>query len=103
MKKRMLLAALLSAFLLPGCKTETGSIIRGSVHIYGSGPGTYAGIESDDGRIFAVYPPEKETEIRQLQGYYVEFTVRFLPDPKGYGSLFLKDGAVTPLSWTIVD
>jgi hypothetical protein len=102
-KKHVFLAALLSACLLPGCKTETSSIIRGGVHIYGSEPGTYAGIVSEDGRIFAVYPPEKETEIRQLQGYHVEFTVRFLPDPKGYGSLFLKDGTVTPLSWKIVE
>ncbi|MDR2371205.1 MAG: hypothetical protein LBD71_06970 [Treponema sp.] len=103
MKKRVLLAALLSACFFPGCTSEAGSIIRGGVRIYGSDPGTYAGIASEDGRIFAVYPPEKETEIRQLQGYYVEFTVRFLPDPKGYGSLFLKDGTVTPLSWKIID
>ncbi|MDR0601353.1 MAG: hypothetical protein LBG42_03155, partial [Treponema sp.] len=76
---------------------------RGAVRIYGSEPHTYAGIETGDGRVYAVWPPETEAEIRELQGYAVEFTVRFLEEPKGYGALFLKDGTVTPVSWKIVD
>lgn len=77
-------------------------IITGMVHIYGSEPHTYPGIESEDGRIFAVYPYEKETEISALQGHLIEFTVRFLENPAGEGSLYLRDGTVTPLSWRIL-
>jgi hypothetical protein len=33
-------------------------IITGMVKIYGSEPHTYAGIESGDGKIYAVYPRE---------------------------------------------
>jgi hypothetical protein len=77
-------------------------IITGTVHIYGSEPHTYAGIVSDDGKTYAVYPREKEVEIRSLQGRLIEFTVRFLKEPAGEGSLYLRDGTVTPLSWRIL-
>lgn len=77
-------------------------IITGSVHIYGSEPHTYVGIESDNGKTYAVYPREKEAEIRPLQGRRIEFTVRFLKEPAGEGSLYLRDGTVTPLSWRIL-
>jgi hypothetical protein len=77
-------------------------IITGMVNIYGSEPHTFAGIESEDGKTYAVYPREKEEEIRPLQGRLIEFTVRFLAEPAGEGSLYLKDGTVTPLSWRIL-
>jgi ABC-type oligopeptide transport system substrate-binding subunit len=77
-------------------------IITGTVHIYGSEPHTYAGIESEDGKTYAVYPREKEEEIRPLQGRLIEFTVRFLEKPAGEGSLYLRDGTVTPLLWRIL-
>lgn len=77
-------------------------IIIGMVRIYGSEPHTFAGIESEDGGIYAVYPREKEVEIRSLQGRLIEFTVRFLENPAGEGSLYLRDGTVTPLSWHIL-
>ena len=96
--------ALFSACLAWRCASfeKTGSF-RGAVNIYGNEPHTYAGIEAENGRIYAVYPPEKEAELRQLQGRVVEFTVRFLEKPKGYGSLFLTDGTVTPVSLKIID
>jgi hypothetical protein len=77
-------------------------IIRGRVRVYGSEPHTYAGIETDDGKRYAVFPAEKEREILDLQGRLVEFTVVFSEEPQGYGSLFLRDGSVTPLSWRIL-
>ena len=40
-----------------------------------------------------------QAEIRLLQGQDIVFTVQFLDKPKGYGSLFLPDGCVTPVSW----
>ena len=79
------------------CATQP-QILRGRVHLYGSEPHTYAGIASG-GKVYAVYPPEKEAEIRLLQGQDIVFTVQFLDKPKGYGSLFLPDGCVTPVSW----
>jgi hypothetical protein len=77
-------------------------IITGMAHIYGGESHTFAGIESEDGKIYAVYPPEKEAEIRSLQGRLIEFTLRFLEVPMGEGSLYLKDGTVTPLSWRLL-
>jgi ABC-type oligopeptide transport system substrate-binding subunit len=77
-------------------------IITGMVQIYGNAPHTFAGIASEDGKTYAVYPREKEMEIRSLQGRRIEFTVRILESPAGEGSLYLKDGTVTPLSWRIL-
>jgi hypothetical protein len=78
---------------------EEARIIRGMVRVWGNEPHTYAGIETSDGKHYAVFPDEKEKEIRDLQGNLVEFTVVFSEKPQGYGSLFLRDGSVTPLSW----
>jgi hypothetical protein len=89
-----------------GAPTATPSgvqVIRGMVKIYGNEPHTYAGIETEDGKHYAVYPIEKEKEIRSLQGSKIEWTVIFSEKPEGYGSLFLKDGSVTPLSWRVVE
>ncbi|MHC6201743.1 hypothetical protein ACYULU_00950 [Breznakiellaceae bacterium SP9] len=78
-------------------------IITGTVHIYGSEPHTYVGIVSEDGsRTYAVYPHEKGEELRALQGRLIEFTVRFLEKSMGEGSLYLRDGTVTPFSWIIL-
>jgi hypothetical protein len=77
-------------------------LITGQVHIYGSEPHTFPGIVSDDGKTYAIYPREKEGELSALQGRLIEFTVRFLEEPKGEGSLYLRDGTVTPLSWRIL-
>jgi hypothetical protein len=78
-------------------------IIRGRVRVWGNEPHTYAGIETEDGKQFSVFPAEKEEEIRSLQGNLVEFTVLFAEEPRGAGALFLRDGNVTPLSWRIVE
>jgi hypothetical protein len=55
-----------------------------------------------DGKLYAVYPPAQEAELRTLQGQRLEMTLRFLEKPQGYGSLFLKDGTVSPVSWNIL-
>jgi hypothetical protein len=72
--------------------------LTGYVKIYGSEPHTYAGIAAGD-KVYAVYPPEKEAELRSLQGLRLEFTVRPVDPPQGPGAMFLKDGCVEPLSW----
>jgi hypothetical protein len=77
-------------------------LIRGRVRVWGSEPHTFAGIETTDDKRYAVFPAEKEKEIRDLQGNLIEFTVIFSEKPQGYGSLFLPDGTVTPLSWRIL-
>ena len=81
-----------------------GKLIKiiGRVQIYGSEPHTFAGIVDERGTEFAVYPPEQEEKLRQLQGRLIEFTVIALDEPKGYGSLFLKGGTVNPLEWSII-
>jgi hypothetical protein len=74
------------------------------VAVYGSEPHTYVGILSEgDGKVYAVYPPAQEAKLRTLQGRRLEMTLRFLEKPQGYGSLFLKDGAVSPVSWNILE
>jgi len=59
------------------------------------------GIVDERENEYAVYPPEKEEELRKLQGHLIEFTVVFLEKPQAYGSLFLKGGTVTPVTWEI--
>ena len=78
--------------------------IRGTVKIFGNMPHTYVGIRTEDeSKTYAVYPPEKEKELKDLQGRLIEFTVILLDKPAGEGSLYLKDGTVTPVSWKIVN
>ena len=81
----------------------TPAVIIGRVVIFGNEPHTFAGIVTDDGAEYAVYPPSLETELRSLQGNNIEFNVILLDEPQGYGSLFLKGGTVSPLSWKILD
>jgi hypothetical protein len=57
----------------------------------------------EDTKVYAVYPPEQEAKLRMLQGERLEMTLRFLEKPQGYGSLFLKDGTVRPVSWIILE
>jgi hypothetical protein len=78
-------------------------VVIGQVAIYGSEPHTFAAIVGEDGKTYVVYPKEKEREMWSLQGRRIEFTVRFLDNPQGEGSLYLRDGTVTPLSWRIID
>jgi hypothetical protein len=85
-----------------GSPQDDTVIITGMVHIYGNEPHTFAGIECEDGKIYAVYPREKEAEISALQGRLIEFTVRFMEKPAGEGSLYLRDGTVTPISWRVL-
>jgi hypothetical protein len=77
--------------------------IVGRVRIYGSDPHTFAGISGEDGIEYSIYPPEKEEEIRSLQGHLIEFTVILLDEPQGFGSLFLKGGTISPVEWKILD
>jgi hypothetical protein len=83
-------------------KTENMSKITGRVKIYGSEPHTFVGIVDERGNEFAVYPPEQEEKLRQLQGRLIEFTVIFLDEPKGEGGLYLKGGTQNPVEWSII-
>ena len=76
---------------------DVRTVIQGTVRIYGSEPHTFVGIAAD-GKAYAVYPPEKEAELRELQGRLMRFTVRFIEPPQTYGSLFLQDGCVEIVS-----
>ena len=85
-----------------GAEMENTINIVGTVRIYGNEPHTFAGILGEDGTEYAVFPPSKENEIRELQGHLIEFAVILLEDGQGYGSLFLRGGTVTPVSWRLV-
>jgi hypothetical protein len=76
--------------------------IVGRVKIYGNEPHTFAGIVDANGNEYSVYPDEKEAEIKKLTGNLIEFKVILLTKGAGYGSLFLKGGTVTPISWRII-
>ena len=85
----------------PDTGQENTIKILGRIRIYGSEPRTYAGIVDENGTAYAIYPPSAEDELRRLQGHIIEFSVIVLDEPQGYGSLFLRGGTVTPLSWEI--
>ncbi|MDR2184536.1 MAG: hypothetical protein LBO80_02545 [Treponema sp.] len=98
MKGRLFSGALL-AFLLAGCAGLGGTqTLRGTVRIYGNEPHTYAAIESG-GRVYGVYPPGQERELRKLQGREAEFKVR--PLDAGAPPPFC-DSMVSVLSWKLL-
>ena len=76
--------------------------ITGRVEVYGNVPHTYVGIAAEDGNQYAIYPVDMEEQLKGLQGHLIEFTVELLDEGRGYGSLFLRGGTVTPLSWEIL-
>ena len=82
-------------------ENNTAKII-GRIQVYGSEPHTFVGIIDQDKTEYAVYPASREEELRRLQGHLIEFTVVFLDEPQGYGSLFLKGGTVTPVKWELI-
>jgi hypothetical protein len=85
-----------------GISMKNTAKITGTVQIYGNEPHTFAGIAGENGEEYAVYPPSCEDELRTLQGRLIDFTVIILDEPKGYGSLFLRGGTVTPVEWHII-
>ena len=77
--------------------------ITGRVVIFGTEPGTYAGIVAEDNTHYAIYPPEKERELRSLQGKVIRFTVIFVtPEQQSLASINLRGGTVTPLEWELI-
>ena len=81
---------------------ENTLTITGKVQIYGNEPNTFVGIISEDGVEYSVYPQSEEEKLRAFQGNLLEFTVILLEEGRGYGSLFLRGGTVTPVSWKII-
>lgn len=73
--------------------------LRGTVRIVGNEPHTLVGIRAENGKSYAVQPPEKAAAIRALQGKTVDFIVIHDPSVK---NPFFPDGTVTLLSWKIV-
>jgi hypothetical protein len=101
--KRRIVPGILLFLVLAGCAGLTGcaglggtQTLRGTVRIYGNEPHTYAAIESG-GKVYGLYPPEKERELRGLQGREADFKVRLLDAE----ALPFCDGMVTPLSWKL--
>jgi len=71
-------------------------VLQGMVKIYGSEPHTWVGIQTvPEGKVYAVNPREKAEELRNQQGYMLEFTVMLgnKTPPRGLPE------AVTMLSW----
>ena len=77
--------------------------IRGRVQIFGSEPHTFVGIVDQNGSEYSIYPQSQEQVLRTLQGYLVDFTVMLLDEAQGYGSLFLRGGTVTVISWKVIE
>lgn len=88
-----------SACVTPSPDHSARTTIRGTVRIVGNEPHTLVGIRAENGKSYAVLPPEKADAIRALQGKTVDFIV--VPDPSVKNPLF-PDGTVTVLDWKIV-
>jgi len=107
MKRTVLIPALVCALLLGTLycahargkkdKPREGSL-QGMIHIYGNEPHTWVGLETPDGKVYALVPPEKADEFRALQGRLLELKVTFQDTALPPG-LPPADGMVTPLSW----
>jgi len=76
--------------------------IIGRVQIYGNGPHTFVGIISNNDIEYAIYPPEYEEKLRELQGRLIEFYVILMDQAQSYGGVFLKGGTVKLIEWNIL-
>lgn len=85
----------------PDNSVENAVKITGRIVIFGDGRNTFAGITDENDVQYAIYPPSVEEELGNLQGHLIEFTVIFVEE-QTYGSLFLRGGTVTPVSWEII-
>ena len=81
---------------------ENTITLIGRVQVYGNEPHTFVGIVDENGIEYAVYPPKQEALLRGLQGHLIKFTVIMLNEPRGFGSLILTGGTVTPVTWQII-
>ena len=81
---------------------ESAATIIGRVEIYGNEPHTFVGIVDENDIQYAVYPPDREAELRRLQGRLIDFTVIMLDEPRGEGGFYLKGGTVTPVKWEVI-
>jgi len=109
MKRTILIPALIGVLLLGTlcCAHAKGKkdkpregTLQGMIHIYGSEPHTWVGLETvPDGKVYAIVPPEKADEYRALQGRFMEVKVTFQDTALPPG-LPPGDGVITPLSWT---
>jgi hypothetical protein len=103
----ILFAAVCAALLLlPACTTQekpespkqtedSVTTLKGMVTIYGNEPRTWVGIETvPEEKVYAVQPPEKAAELRNMQGRLIEFTV-IIKSSEIPG----RDGTATVLSW----
>ena len=88
-----------SACVTPAPGHPARMTIRGTVRIVGNEPHTLAGIRAENGKSYAVLPPEKANAIRALQGENVDFIV--VPETSTKNPFF-PDGTVTVLDWKIV-
>jgi len=74
----------------------------GRVVIFSGSPQGIVGFSNVNNINYAVYPESIADEFRALQGYLIEFTV-IIVDVKTYPSILMSGGAVTPISWRIIE
>jgi hypothetical protein len=101
--KVLIFTIITGIFFLTGCKETKESSnsgkksaeITGVVMIYGNEPHTFAGIKSDDGRVFMV-DEKHQKEFAGLQGEHYRFTGYIETNKGETGSLFI------PVKWEII-
>jgi hypothetical protein len=89
------LIAVLAVLILCTAGSGGKTKITGQVKVYGSEPHTWAGVETEDGKVYAV-DRESDAELRTLRGRRLQFTVKILPEPPAFPGV---TGAVQVLSW----
>jgi len=94
-----LFAAALLVMVTVGCTSQKRTqpretTLQGMIAIYGNEPHSWVGIRTQEGKVYAVNPPEKAAELRDMQGRLLEFTV-IIQDAVILG----VDGSATVLSW----
>jgi hypothetical protein len=99
--KALLFVLVCGSVLLSVCASASGQKLTGSVRVYGSEPHTWTGIKDErDGRVYMIGDPEKESELRSLQGRRVEFTVKIISGSRPYPPV---DGMVSVISYKMAD
>jgi hypothetical protein len=84
-----------------GAGVKNMTTLTGRVQVYGNEPHTFVGIVDEYDVAYSIYPPNKEAELRKLQGYLIEFNVIILDEPQDYAGMVLGR-SLTLIGWKVI-
>ncbi len=100
----IILAVLLCSALFCSYSKNKITKVKGLIHVYGSDPFTYIGIETQDNKEYAISAADEVTaELWKTQGSLIEIEGYIVkPETSAKQPGMLKDGKIEVLEWKFV-